>query len=760
MISKKEALDYHSSGRPGKIEVNPTKPCSTQHDLSLAYTPGVAETCKEISRDPDTVYKYTAKGNLVAVISNGTAVLGLGNMGGLASKPVMEGKGILFKRFADIDVFDIELNTTDPDETIKAIQALEPTFGGINLEDIKSPDCFYIEEKLRETMKIPVFHDDQHGTAIITSAALLNALELSDKKIDKVKIVFSGAGAAATACGRLFENLGAKRENIIYSDQLGVIYVGRKEGMNPYKEVLATASRARTLSDALTDADVFVGLSVGGIVSKEMVKRMAKKPIIFAMANPEPEISYADAKEARPDAIIATGRSDFPNQVNNVLCFPFIFRGALDVRAKAFTNEMFISAVHAIAALAKEDVPDSVRRAYPGESMERFGPDYIIPKPFDFRTLLWVAPAVAQAAMDSGVARVEIKDMNKYRDSLEKILGRSRAVMREIINKAKFSSKKLIRIVFPEGEQDKILRAAEILKEEKIAIPILVGNAEAIKEKIKELQLNLENIEIIKQSSYPKYSSYVDEYFKLRRRKGITKEEADKLLRNPNYFGSMMVRQGDAEGLVSGLTYSYPETIRPALHVIRTAGEGVVAGLYMIILKDRIFFFADTTVNIQPNAAQLAMIGIRTADKAKSFMINPRVAFLSYSNFGSTKNSETEKVAQAVKIAKELRPDLTIDGEMQADTAVIPQIVEKQFPFCKIKGDANVLIFPDLNSANICYKLMQRIGGAEAVGPILIGMAKPVHVLQRFSDVNDIVNMAAITVIDYWEMHAKQVKPS
>ncbi|OGQ35182.1 MAG: phosphate acetyltransferase [Deltaproteobacteria bacterium RIFCSPHIGHO2_12_FULL_43_9] len=758
MISKKEALDYHTSGRPGKIEVVPTKPCSTQHDLSLAYTPGVAEACKEISRDPDTVYKYTAKGNLVAVISNGTAVLGLGNMGGLASKPVMEGKGILFKRFADIDVFDIELNTTDPDETVKAVQALEPTFGGINLEDIKAPDCFYIEEKLRQTMKIPVFHDDQHGTAIITSAALLNALELAGKKIDQVKIVFSGAGAAATACGRLFENLGARKGNIIYCDHHGVIFVGRTVGMNPYKEALAAKTKAKTLTEALDEADVFVGLSAGGIVSKEMIKKMGKKPIIFAMANPEPEISYPDAKEARPDAIVATGRSDFPNQVNNVLCFPFIFRGALDVRAKAFTNEMFIAAVHAIATLAKEDVPDSVRRAYPGELVDRFGPDYIIPKPFDFRTLLWVAPAVAQAAMDSGVARVEIKDMNKYRESLEKILGRSRVVMREIINKAKFGGKKLIRIVFPEGEQEKILKAAEILSEEKIAIPVLIGNVDLIKAKIKELQLNLDNVEIIKQSSYPKFGSYVDEFFKLRRRKGITSEEADKLMRNPNYFGSMMVRMGDAEGLVSGLTCSYPETIRPALHVIRTAGEGVVAGLYMIILKERIFFFADTTVNIEPTPMQLAMIGIRTADKAKSFMMTPKVAFLSYSNFGSTKNNETEKVAEAVRIAKELRPDLLIDGEMQADTAVIPEIVTEQFPFCKIKGDANVLIFPDLDSSNICYKLMQRIGGAEAVGPILIGMAKPVHVLQRFSDVNDIVNMAAITVIDYWEMQAKQAR--
>ncbi|HLB59265.1 MAG TPA: phosphate acyltransferase, partial [Bdellovibrionota bacterium] len=574
MVSHKEALEYHSKGRPGKIEVISTKPCKTQHDLSLAYTPGVAEACKEIEKDPDKVYLYTARSNLVAVITNGTAVLGLGNIGGLAAKPVMEGKGILFKRFADIDVFDIELNTTDPDETIQAIKALEPTFGGINLEDIRSPDCFYIEEQLKKIMKIPVFHDDQHGTSIITSAALINALELAGKKIDKVTIVFSGAGAAAKACGKLFQQLGAKQPHIIYCDQKGVIYKGRKEGMNPFKEELATSSKARTLSEAMKGADVFVGLSVGGIVSKEMVKVMAKNPIIFAMANPDPEISYPDAKEARPDAIIATGRSDFPNQVNNVLGFPFIFRGALDVRATAITDEMKIAAVKALSELAKENIPEMVLKAYPQEPGMKFGHDYIIPKPFDYRVLLHVAPAVAQAAMDSGVARVPIKDMEKYRESLEKILGRSRVVMREIINKAKDSRRKLVRVVFPEGEEEKILKAAQVLLDEKIAEPILIGNPDKICERIKELGLELGDTKIIKQSAYPRFNEYVEEFFKIRSRKGISREAADHSLRNPNYFGSMMVRMGDADGLVSGLTCSYPETIRPALHIIQTKGPG------------------------------------------------------------------------------------------------------------------------------------------------------------------------------------------
>ena len=744
MIRKQDALDYHSQGRKGKIEVVATKPCATQRDLSLAYTPGVADPCNEIVKDKENAYLYTAKGNLVAVVSNGTAVLGLGNIGALAGKPVMEGKGVLFKRFADIDVFDIEVNSENPDDVIKVVKLLEPTFGGINLEDIKAPDCFYIEETLKKEMGIPVFHDDQHGTAIISGAALLNALEIVGKDISKVKVVYNGAGAAGIACAGLYLNLGVRRENIMMCDTKGVIYKGRKEGMNPYKEKFAVDTKLRTLAEAMKGADVFVGVSVKDAVSKEMVKSMNDKPIVFAMANPDPEITYNDAKSVRDDLIMATGRSDFPNQVNNVLGFPFIFRGALDVRATAINMEMKIAACHALADLAKEDVPESVSRAYGNETFH-FGTNYIIPKPFDPRVLLWEATAVAKAAIDSGVAKTKI-DIEEYRERLEARLGKSREVMRTIINKAKGKPK---RIVFPEGEHEKILRASQILIDEKIAHPILLGREEEIKKKAEHLNLDLGKIEIINPVRSAKFDSYAAELHNLRKRNGITLVEARGMLHNPNIYGSVMVHMNDADGLVSGLTLHYPDTIRPALQIIKKRDDlNKVSGLYMMIIKEKVFFFADATVNISPSAEDLAEIAICSADLARRVNIEPRVAMLSFSNFGSTKHPFSEKVKQATEIVKKKRPDIAIDGEMQADTAVVPEIVKSTYPFCEIKEWANVLIFPDLQSGNIAYKLMQRLGGAEAIGPILMGMKKSVHVLQREAEINDIVNMASIAVVD------------
>lgn len=744
MIRVQDALDYHRRGRKGKIEVVATKPCLTQRDLSLAYTPGVAEPCREIVRDPNEIYNYTAKGNLVAVVSNGSAVLGLGNIGALASKPVMEGKGVLFKRFADIDVFDLELNTQDPDEIIRVVRILEPTFGGVNLEDIKAPECFYIEEELKKQLSIPVFHDDQHGTAIISGAALLNALELVGKKIDEVKVVFNGAGASGIACASYYIGLGVKPENLIMCDSRGVIYKGRKEGMNPYKERFARETDLRTLEEAMVGADVFVGLSVGGVVTKEMVKSMNDNPIVFAMANPDPEITYEDAKAARDDVIMATGRSDYPNQVNNVLGFPFIFRGALDVRARAINEEMKKAATYALAALAKEDVPDSVIKAYGGERIE-FGPEYIIPKPFDPRVLLWVAPAVAKAAMKSGVARIHI-DIDEYREKLEARLGKSREIMRGVINKAKRQPK---RIVFPEGEEDKIIRASQIILDERIGYPILLGNEAAIRRKIGELRLDLNQAQIIDPLTFNKFELYAQELYNLRQRKGVTLTEARELLKNPNYFGSMMVHMGDADCLISGLTHHYPDTIRPALQIIRIREDvSRVSGLYIMVFKNDVMFFADTTVNIEPNEEELAEIAICCAEFAKRMDIEPRIAMLSFSNFGSTRHPLAEKVRKAVEIVKRRAPDLIIDGEMQADTAVVPEIIQQTYPFSRLKEKANILIFPDLEASNIAYKLINRLGGAEAIGPILLGMRKSVHVLQRGAEVNDIVNMAAIAVVD------------
>ncbi|MEW6365060.1 MAG: NADP-dependent malic enzyme [Acidobacteriota bacterium] len=747
MIRKQDALDYHSVGRKGKVEVIPSKPCSTQRDLSLAYTPGVAEPCMEIYRNPDDVYTYTAKGNLVAVVSNGTAVLGLGNIGPLAGKPVMEGKGVLFKRFADIDVFDIELNTLDPDEVIKAVKLLEPTFGGINLEDIKAPECFQIEETLKRECQIPVFHDDQHGTAIISGAAFLNACEIIGKDISKVKVVFNGAGAAGIACANLYVSLGVNIENLIMCDSVGVIYQGRKQGMNPYKEKFARDTKMRTLDEAMEGADAFVGVSVKGAVTQKMVKSMAKNPIVFAMANPDPEITYDDAVAARSDIIMATGRSDFPNQVNNVLGFPFIFRGALDVRATAINEEMKIAACHALRDLAKEDVPDSVCRAY-GVSSFKFGPDYIIPKPFDPRVLLWEAPAVAKAAMDTGVARIKI-DLEKYKEQLEARLGKSREIMRVVITKAKSEPK---RIVFPEGEEEKILRACQIIRDEGIATPILLGRPEVIRAKIREMGLDLGEVDAIRPSDSPRLEKYAEELYNLRRRRGVTLAEAVVTMKNYNYYGSMMVHMGDADGVIAGLTQHYPDTIRPALQIIKTReGLSRVSGLYMLVFKSGVFFFADTTVIIEPTAEDLVEIAMCAAEAARRFDFEPRVAMLSFSNFGSTPHPLAKKVAKAVELLRARDPNLIVDGEMQADTAVVEEILTSTYPFSTLKKPANVLIFPDLQSGNIAYKLLQRLGGAEAIGPILTGMSKAVHVLQRGCEVNEIVNMCAIAVVDAQE---------
>ncbi|MBM4166155.1 MAG: NADP-dependent malic enzyme [Ignavibacteria bacterium] len=745
MIRKQDALDYHAQGRRGKIEVISTKPCTTQRDLSLAYTPGVAEPCNEIHANPDNAYLYTAKGNLVAVVSNGTAVLGLGDIGALAGKPVMEGKGILFKRFADIDVFDIELNSHNADDIIRAVQMLEPTFGGINLEDIKAPECFYIEETLKKTMNIPVFHDDQHGTAIISGAALLNALIIVKKNIKDIKVVFSGAGAAGIACAKFYETLGVRRQNMLLVDTKGVVFKGRTDGMNSYKEYFAVETNARTLADAMKNADVFCGVSVKDIVTKQMIKSMADNPIVFAMANPDPEITYDDATSVRDDIIMATGRSDFPNQVNNVLGFPFIFRGALDVRATTINDEMKIAAANALAELTKEDVPDSVIRAYGGKRIE-FGREYIIPKPFDPRVLIWEATAVAKAAMESGVARVPMQDIEAYKDALEARLGKSREVMRFFIHKAQTEPK---RIVFPEGEEEKILRAAQVVLDEKIALPILLGSRTIIREKIAELNLDLEGIAVINPSKSQKLEEYSSTFYSLRKRKGLTHNDAVRMMKTHNVFGMMMARNGDADGLISGLTQHYPETVRPALQIIGKRNDvGIIAGLYMLVFKNQTLFIADATVNIEPTAEELADIAILTAEKVQQLDIEPRIAMLSFSNFGSTKHPIVDKMRKATEIAKQREPHLIIDGEMQADTALSPEIINEVYPFSTLKGNANVLIFPGLTSANIAYKLLSRLGGATAIGPILMGIQKPVYLLAPGSDVNDIVNITAMAVYE------------
>jgi malate dehydrogenase (oxaloacetate-decarboxylating)(NADP+) len=741
--TRQEALAYHSSGRKGKVEVIPSKPCITQRDLSLAYTPGVAEPCLEIERDPDLSYQYTARGNLVAVVSNGTAVLGLGDIGALAGKPVMEGKGVLFKKFADIDVFDIEISARDVDEVCRVVKALEPTFGGINLEDIKAPECFIIEERLGKEMQIPVFHDDQHGTAIISGAALINALEIAEKQAAEVRVVVSGAGASAIACSNFYLQLGVRRENVLLCDTRGVVFKGRTEGMNEYKAAYASDTRARTLAEAMEGADVFLGCSARGLVTPRMVQSMAKNPIVFALANPDPEISYPDAMAARSDVIMATGRSDYPNQVNNVLGFPFIFRGALDVRARAITEPMKRAASRALAALAKQEVPDAVSRAY-GGSLFSFGRDYIIPKPFDPRVLLWVAPAVAQAAMETGVARVQV-DVGEYRERLRKSLSRGYQVMSTIYTKAR--SRKA-RIGFDEGEQLKILQAAQILVSDGVCEPVLLGDPKVIRPIIEERKMDeLKSAEIVQPAQSPSFERYVEHLFRLRQRRGLTRHEARARMLRPNMFCSMMLERGEIDGMITGLTTSYNDAIRAPLQVIRTRDGRRAGGVYILAFKNDLKFLADCTVNIDPTAEELAEIAVHTADLARSFDVEPRVAMLSYSNFGSAPGQSPEKVRRAMELARRLRPDVSLDGEIQADAALNAELRLSDFPFSALAEDANVLIFPTLDAANIAYKLLWRLGGAEVIGPVLLNMNKPVNVLQMGSDVHEIVELAGMTAL-------------
>ena len=745
MVTKQQALDYHFGTHPGKIEVTPTKPCHTQRDLSLAYTPGVADPCLEIQKNPHDAFKYTARGNLVAVVTNGTAVLGLGDIGALAGKPVMEGKAVLFKRFANVDVFDIELDTHDPDEVIKVCQLLEPTFGAINLEDIKAPECFYIEETLKKTMKIPVFHDDQHGTAIISGAALLNGLEVAGKDVGKIRVVVNGAGAAGFACAEHYVRLGVKRENVILCDTKGVVYKGRTQGMNPYKERFAIDTPLRTLAEVMKNADVCLGLSVKGAITQDMVRSMAPCPMVFAMANPDPEITYEEAKACRDDVIIATGRSDYPNQVNNVLGFPFIFRGALDVRATTINEEMKLAATRALARLAKEDVPDSVCRAY-GVARLKFGPDYLIPKPFDPRVLVWESSAVAQAAMETGVAQEPI-DIDVYREQLERHHGKAHEISRMMILRAQAKPKL---VVFPEGDNEKILRACHQILDEKIATPILVGNPAIIHAKTAELGLDLGKARIVDPAASPLRESYIQELYRLRQRRGVTLSEARTLIDDRNIFASMMVRMGDADALVAGVSQHFPETIRPALQIIRVR-EGLhkVAGCYpMVTLKGELYFLADTSVNVEPTAEDLVEIALCAAQEARRFDLVPRVAMLSFSSFGSAQHPSCDKVRKAVELLHKADPTLIVDGEIMADAAVSPEMLEQTYPFSSLKGGANVLIFPDLASANIGYKLLKTIGGCETLGPILMGMSRPVHLLARGAEVEEIVNVVAIAVVD------------
>jgi malate dehydrogenase (oxaloacetate-decarboxylating)(NADP+) len=743
-MRREDALDYHSQGRPGKVEVIPTKPTATARDLSLAYTPGVAEPCLEIAKDPDLSYTYTSRGNLVAVISNGTAVLGLGDIGPWAGKPVMEGKGVLFKKFADIDVFDLEVNAREIDHFCTVVKALEPSFGGINLEDIKAPECFLIEERLQKEMDIPVFHDDQHGTAIISGAALLNALELARKPIGEVRVVVSGAGASAIACTNFWVQLGVKREHVMMVDTKGVLHTGRTEGLNPWKQPYVRETRARTLAEALEGADVFLGASTRGVVDGPMLKRMAARPVIMALANPDPEIGYWEAKEARPDAIVATGRSDYPNQVNNVLGFPFIFRGALDVRARRINEAMKLAASRALAALAREDVPDAVSRAYGGERFA-FGTDYIIPKPFDPRVLLWVAPAVAQAALDSGVARLKM-DLPAYRQKLQKMQSRIHQVMATVFEKAR---KKTVRIVLDDGEHPRVLQAAHILREEGLCEPILLGNQERVGAAIAAHHLSegLAGVRIVDPAQSPDTARYVEEYLRLRQRRGAIRSVAEQRLGLGNYFGSMMVHLGDADGLVTGLTRAYAEAIHAPLEIIRTQPGKRAGGIYLVVTRSDFKFFADCTVNAEPTAEELADIGIATADLARSFDVVPRVAFLSYGNYGDAVGASPVRMRRAAELARARRPDLELDGEVQVDVALVAEERESRFPFSALTGDANVLVFPSLDAANIAYKVIWRFGGGEVIGPLLLGMNRPVNVLQQNAEVPAIVNLAAVTAL-------------
>lgn len=743
-VRRRDALDYHTNGRPGKIEVVPTKALNSQLDLSLAYSPGVAEPCLAIKDNPADVYKYTARGNLVAVITNGTAVLGLGNIGPLASKPVMEGKGVLFKKFADIDVFDLELDANDPDLFIECVAALEPTFGGINLEDIKAPESFYIEEKLRERMNIPVFHDDQHGTAIISGAALINAAYLQKKQLPDLKVAVSGAGASAVACTRFFVSLGVKRENIIMCDSTGVIYKGRTERMNSSKEQMAVETDARTLADAVKGADVFLGLSAGGLLSKEVVKTMAERPIIFALANPDPEIPYDDAKEARPDAIVATGRSDTHNQVNNVLGFPFIFRGALDVSATTINEEMKVAAAKSLAELARKDVPQVVSLAY-GRDYE-FGSDYIIPKPFDPRVLHWVAPAVAEAAVTSGVS-TRPYDADAYKEHLKGLLGQSTAVMRRFLKQAASDPKS---IVFPEATKPAVLQAVSMVVDEGIATPVLVGNRAEVEAVIREhdIELDLSKVEIVDPATDDKAEEYRALLYEKRQRRGEGRRATARRLESPLDYALMMVDTGRADGIVAGHDMHYPDALRPALQIVGPAEKSKrIAGMYLILHKRGTLFFGDTTVNVAPDSDTLADIAEMVADAAVTFDADPRIAMLSMSNFGSVDHPAARKMAKATATLRERRPDLKVEGELQANYAVNYEVQKRSFPFTTLDGPANVLIFPNLEAGNVAYKLMRELGGITAVGPVLLGMAKPVTVLERDCDVDNIVIMTALTVV-------------
>ncbi len=745
-----EALQYHSRPPAGKIEITPTKPCRTQRDLSLAYTPGVAEPCLRIAKNPDDAYRYTAKANLVAIITNGTAVLGLGNIGALAGKPVMEGKAVLFKRLADVNAIDIEVATEDPEEFMRTVRLLEPTFGGINLEDIKAPECFDIEQRLEAECRIPVFHDDQHGTAIITGAALINALSLTGKQLADVRIVFLGAGAAAIATARFYVLLGARKENILMCDREGVIHEGRSEHMNAVKREFAARTERRTAADALVGADVLVGLSAAGTVTPQMLRSMAESPIVFALANPDPEISFEDARAARPDAIVATGRSDYPNQVNNVLGFPFIFRGALDVRA-AFINEpMKIAASRALAALAREDVPDSVISAYELPSL-RFGPDYLIPKPFDPRALLWVAPAVAQAAMESGVARIQI-DLDRYREELESRMGKGREMMRVVMNKAKRSPK---RVLLVNGEHDKMIRAAHQLADERLARPVLLGDPAVISAAADKLQLDLADVEVLDPGDAELRKRCADRLYELRWRKGVTRTEAEELVNQPNYLGAAMLDLGEADTLMTGLRTHYSDALRPMLQIIRALPDcRIAAGVYLIATRYDVLFFADAAVNIDPDPDTLANVAIRTARLARDFDIEPRIAMISFSDFGSVRHARSDKVRQAVELVRLREPDLMIDGEMSADTALSAASLLVTYPNNRLQQRANVLVFPNLDAGTVACHIMSRLGNAEVIGPILVGMRKAVHVLMRGAEVQDIVNLAAIGVVQAQQREA------
>jgi malate dehydrogenase (oxaloacetate-decarboxylating)(NADP+) len=746
-IRKEDALNYHTQGQPGKIEVVPTKLLNSQIDLALAYSPGVAEPCREIAHNKDDVYKYTAKGNLVGVISNGTAVLGLGDIGPEASKPVMEGKGVLFKKFAGIDVFDLELDVRDPEAFVQIVKSMEPTFGGINLEDIKAPECFEIETRLKEEMNIPVIHDDQHGTAIITGAALLNALELAGKKAEDVRLVVSGAGASAIACTRLFMLLGVKREHVVMCDIHGVLNQKRKD-LDEIRALFATQRDVNSLAEAMQDADVFLGLSAGNIVSQDMIRSMAPNPVVFALANPDPEISYELATSSREDIIMATGRSDNPNQVNNVLGFPYIFRGALDVRATAINEEMKLAAVKALAKLAKEPTPEIVNKAYSSDKII-FGRDYLIPKPLDPRLITTISPAVAKAAIETGVARTHITDWEQYDVELQRRIGIDQKLMSQVISKAKKQPK---RVVFAEAEDQKILKAAQTIQDEQIAIPILLGNEEKIRSLMEEHHLELSSCTIIDPYNAPteKLNAFGDRLYKKRMRKGMTQIEARRLMRSRNYFGTAMVEAGEADAFISGLTSDYPKTILPALRVIGVSEQVKrVAGMYIISNKTGTFFFADTTVNVNPTAEELVDIIGLTATSVSSFGIQPRMAVLSYSNFGSSKGEIPEKTARAAAMAREKWPDLIIDGDIQANTALSTELQRENYPFSKlVEEGANTFIFPDLASGNIAYKLLMEVGGADAIGPVLLGMDRPVHILQQGSTIREIVNMVSIAVLD------------